>query len=93
MDDFWSWVFEVLQPDGNIAYSRNGQFTTDGDGRVVTSGAGYVVQPEMNVPDDAQSITVSQDGEVSVRVKVRPKTWLLVRSRLVILLIRLALSL
>ncbi|WP_372763217.1 flagellar hook-basal body complex protein, partial [Pseudoalteromonas sp.] len=41
--------FEVLQPDGNIAYSRNGQFTTDGDGRIVTSGAGYPVQPEMNV--------------------------------------------
>ncbi len=60
--------FEVLQPDGNIAYSRNGQFTTDEDGRIVTSGAGFVVQPEMNVPDDAQSITVSQDGEVSVRV-------------------------
>ena len=26
-----SGFFEVLQPDGNIAYSRNGQFTTDGD--------------------------------------------------------------
>jgi flagellar basal-body rod protein FlgG len=61
--------FEVALPDGNIAYSRNGQFTTDEEGRVVTSGAGYPLQPEMNVPADAQQIIVSQDGEVSVRVR------------------------
>ncbi len=60
--------FEVLQPDGNIAYSRNGQFTTDGDGRIVTSGAGFPVQPEMVIPNEARSITISQDGEVSVRI-------------------------
>jgi len=61
--------FEVLMPDGSQAYTRAGQFTTDGDGRVVTSGAGFPVQPEMNVPDDAQSLTVSQDGEVSVHIR------------------------
>jgi flagellar basal-body rod protein FlgG len=60
--------FEVLMPNGSIGYSRNGQFTTDENGRVVTSGAGYPVQPEITIPDDAQSITISRDGEVSVRI-------------------------
>ncbi|CCQ09769.1 Flagellar basal-body rod protein FlgG [Pseudoalteromonas luteoviolacea B = ATCC 29581] len=61
--------FEVLMPNGTIAYSRNGQFTTDENGRIVTTGAGYPLQPEMNIPEDAQSITISRDGEVSVRVE------------------------
>jgi flagellar basal-body rod protein FlgG len=60
--------FEIQMPDGTVAYSRNGQFTTDENGRVVTSGAGFPVQPEMNVPDDAKSISISQDGEVSVTI-------------------------
>lgn len=55
-------------PDGTISYSRNGQFTVDGDGNVVTSGAGYQVQPNIVIPPDATSIMVSQDGEVSVRL-------------------------
>ncbi len=58
--------FEVLMPDGSISYSRNGQFTTDSEGNLVTSGAGYQVQPNIVIPEDAQSITISQDGEVSV---------------------------
>ncbi|EWH09950.1 flagellar basal body rod protein FlgG [Catenovulum agarivorans DS-2] len=58
--------FEVLQPDGTIAYTRNGQFTLDADGQMVTSGAGFLIQPNITIPPDAQSVTVSQDGEVSV---------------------------
>lgn len=58
--------FEVLQPDGTIAYTRNGQFTLDEEGQMVTSGAGFLLQPNIVVPENAQSITVSQDGEVSV---------------------------
>jgi len=60
--------FEVLMPDGTTSYSRNGQFTTDSDGNMVTSGAGYQVQPNIVIPEDAQSITISQDGEVSVKL-------------------------
>ncbi len=58
--------FEVLQPDGTIAYTRNGQFTLDEEGQVVTSGAGFQLQPNITVPENAQSLTISQDGEVSV---------------------------
>ena len=60
--------FEILLPDGNIAYTRNGQFTLDDQGQIVTSGAGYVLQPAMTVPPNAEAIIVSQDGEVSVRI-------------------------
>jgi len=58
--------FEILMPDGSISYTRNGQFTLDREGQIVTPGAGYPLQPAINVPDDALSVTVSQDGEVSV---------------------------
>ncbi|MDP2571083.1 flagellar basal-body rod protein FlgG [Vibrio penaeicida] len=61
--------FQILLPDGNIGYSRNGQFTLDGEGAVVTSGSGYRLEPEIVIPDNAISITVGNDGEVSVRVR------------------------
>ncbi|WP_438863487.1 flagellar basal-body rod protein FlgG [Neptunicella sp.] len=60
--------FEILQPDGNIAYTRNGQFTLDDTGQIVTPGAGFVLQPNITVPEDAQKLTISQDGQVSATV-------------------------
>jgi flagellar basal-body rod protein FlgG len=61
--------FEILLPDGTAAYSRNGQFTLDDEGNIVTPGAGYVLQPQIQIPQDAQEIIISQDGEVSVRLQ------------------------
>ncbi|MBL0711192.1 MAG: flagellar basal body rod protein FlgG, partial [Colwellia sp.] len=58
--------FEILMPDGSSAYSRNGQFTMDDEGNLVTPGAGYLLQPQITIPDDAINIVISQDGEVSV---------------------------
>jgi len=58
--------FEILLPDGNAAYSRNGQFTMDAEGNVVTPGSGYLLQPQVTIPDNALNIIISQDGEVSV---------------------------
>jgi flagellar basal-body rod protein FlgG len=34
----------------------------------VTSGAGFPLQPEVNIPEDAQSITISQQGEITVQL-------------------------
>jgi flagellar basal-body rod protein FlgG len=62
-------LFEILMPDGSSAYSRNGQFTMDDEGNIVTPGAGYLLQPQVTVPDDALSVIVSQDGEVSVTLQ------------------------
>jgi flagellar basal-body rod protein FlgG len=61
--------FQILMPDGNIGYSRNGQFTVNDEGVIVTSGAGYALEPEIAIPEDAQSITIGTDGEVSVRIR------------------------
>lgn len=60
--------FEILRPDGTIAYTRNGQFTLNDQGQIVTPGAGFLLQPEITIPNDAQQVTVSQDGEVSVTI-------------------------
>lgn len=61
--------FEIQLPDGTAAYTRNGQFSMDDEGNVVTPGAGYLLQPQITIPPDATNIIVSQDGEVSVRLQ------------------------
>ncbi|MEI6893065.1 MAG: flagellar basal-body rod protein FlgG [Colwellia sp.] len=61
--------FEILMPDGSSGYSRNGQFTLDDEGNIVTPGSGYMLQPQITVPVDALSIIISQDGEVSVTMQ------------------------
>lgn len=57
--------FQVLLPDGTTAYTRDGSFQTDNQGQLVTS-SGYVVQPAITIPADAQKITIGRDGTVSV---------------------------
>src|SRR5664279_22443 len=57
--------FQVLQPDGSTAYTRDGAFQVDNTGALVTS-SGYHVQPAVTIPANALSITVGQDGTVSV---------------------------
>ncbi|ABZ75998.1 flagellar basal-body rod protein FlgG [Shewanella halifaxensis HAW-EB4] len=59
--------FEVQLPDGTAAYTRNGQFSLDETGQIVTPGSGYVIQPAITIPEGATSITVSAEGEVSVK--------------------------
>lgn len=59
--------FQVLQPDGTLAYTRDGNFQTNAQGQLVTS-AGYQVQPGITVPTGAQSITIGTDGTVSVQL-------------------------
>lgn len=61
--------FEILMPDGTSAYSRNGQFTMNDEGVLVTPGAGYELIPQITIPDNAIQINISQDGEVSVRLQ------------------------
>jgi flagellar basal-body rod protein FlgG len=57
--------FQVLMPDGTQAYTRDGSFHTDSQGQMVTAN-GYALQPPITIPDNAQSITIGQDGVVSV---------------------------
>ena len=57
--------FEILQPNGNIAYTRNGEFHLSADGEIVNAD-GLLLQPSISIPEGAQSITIGQDGTVSV---------------------------
>jgi len=57
--------FQILQPNGNIAYTRNGEFQLSADGQIVNSN-GYRLQPDINVPQNALSVTIGIDGTVSV---------------------------
>ena len=55
---------QVLLPDGNMAYSRDGAFKMDETGQLVTS-SGYVIQPAITIPSNATSLTIGSDGVVS----------------------------
>lgn len=59
--------FQVLLPDGDLAYTRSGSFQVDNQGRLVTA-AGYEVQPGITIPDGTQSVTVASDGTVEAVV-------------------------
>lgn len=59
--------FQILKPDGDLAYTRDGTFQVNDQGELVTA-SGYVVQPGITIPDAAQSITIGSDGTVSVQL-------------------------
>jgi len=60
-----SGFFPVLMPDGTTGYTRDGSFQTDSQGQLVTS-SGFVIQPAITIPANATSVTIGQDGLVSV---------------------------
>jgi flagellar basal-body rod protein FlgG len=57
--------FQITQPDGTIAYTRDGTFSLDNQGNVVTA-SGQPLQPALNIPSGTQSVTVGSDGVVTV---------------------------
>ncbi len=57
--------FQIQQSDGSISYTRDGTFQIDANGQMVTS-QGQFLTPTITVPSDTQSITIGQDGTVSV---------------------------
>ena len=56
--------FKIQMTDGTFTYTRDGSFTTDGTGRIVTA-QGNLVQPTITVPQNASQITLNQQGQVS----------------------------
>ena len=57
--------FQILKPNGDLAYTRNGEFQVNSTGQLVNS-SGYRVQPDIIIPENALSITIGSDGVVSV---------------------------
>jgi flagellar basal body rod protein FlgG len=57
--------FRILQPNGNIAYTRNGSMHLNRDGIFVTS-EGNMLDPQIAIPQDQIGITIGSDGTVEV---------------------------
>ena len=59
--------FEVQMPDGTTGYTRDGSFQVSATGQLVTNN-GYTVNPGITIPVNAQSVTVGNDGTVTVQL-------------------------
>lgn len=58
---------QVEQPDGTVAYTRNGSLTKGVNGRLETQ-SGYAISPAIIIPDNATSISIGKNGAVDVTV-------------------------
>ena len=59
--------FQVTMPEGTIGYTRAGSFNLSAEGQIVTSD-GMPLQPAIQVPEGAQSITIGADGTISAQL-------------------------
>ena len=57
--------YQVTLPSGDIAYTRDGSWSQDGEGQIVTSN-GYLLEPGITIPEDTLEIVISTTGDVSV---------------------------
>lgn len=62
---------QVTMPDGTTGYTRDGSLKLGPDGRLVTSG-GLPIAGDITVPAEAQNISISADGIVSVKLPGNP---------------------
>jgi flagellar basal-body rod protein FlgG len=62
-----SGFFVVQQPDGTPAYTRAGALQKDAQGQLVTP-EGYLLDPPIIIPAEAQSVTIGADGTISAMV-------------------------
>ncbi|PKK91798.1 MAG: flagellar basal-body rod protein FlgG [Candidatus Wallbacteria bacterium HGW-Wallbacteria-1] len=59
--------FQILMPNGQLAYTRDGGFKVDAQGQVVNAN-GLLLQPAITIPQGATEFTVGIDGTASVNV-------------------------
>ncbi len=62
-----SGYFQIQLPNGETAYSRDGNFQLDPEGQIVTQD-GFPMQPGINVPTNTQNISVNASGEVIAKI-------------------------
>ena len=55
---------QVTMPDGTTGYTRDGDMKLDAQGQLVTNN-GFVIQPGITIPPNAQSISIGADGTVT----------------------------
>jgi flagellar basal-body rod protein FlgG len=57
--------FQIRRANGEIGYTRNGNFHRSSEGNIVNS-EGESLEPQITIPADQTSITIGTDGTVSV---------------------------
>jgi flagellar basal-body rod protein FlgG len=60
--------FQVSLPDSQMMYTRDGQLKLSSDGTIVTTD-GYPIYPQISVPEGAQEISISAEGQVAVKLQ------------------------
>lgn len=58
--------FRIQQPDGTVAYTRDGAFSVDAQGRLATASGGLVLGQSgpIVIPADATNVSIKPDGFV-----------------------------
>ena len=59
--------FQITLPTGGTAYTRDGTFQLDANGRIVTHD-GYPLIPGITVPNNAVDVTINQSGQVLAKI-------------------------
>jgi flagellar basal-body rod protein FlgG len=57
--------FQVMTPDGQMAYTRDGAFQKDPNGKLIDKN-GNALQPEITVPNNMTGVEISPNGQVSI---------------------------
>jgi len=60
--------FQILQPDGSVSYTRDGQFHLNSEGAVVNA-SGLLLDPAVNIPDGTGRVTIGTDGVVNAFIQ------------------------
>lgn len=66
-----SGFFQIRRPDGTVSYTRDGTFSLNADGNIVTE-TGLSLEPDIAIPPDAVEVHIGQDGLVSVKTQGSP---------------------
>src|SRR5277367_3218218 len=56
--------FQIKQPDGTLAYTRDGSFALDKNGNIVDA-SGNPLEPAIVIPAQSVTVTIASDGTVS----------------------------
>ncbi len=58
--------FQVRRSDGTFAYTRDGSFKINAEGKIVTAG-GYALEPGLILNSDTVGISIGRDGTVTAQ--------------------------
>ncbi|GAD32398.1 flagellar basal-body rod protein FlgG [Photobacterium leiognathi] len=67
-----SGFFQIENSDGEVMFSRNGQFHVNSEGLMV-NGQGLPLQPQIQIPEEANSISIGVDGIVTATLAGDPE--------------------